>query len=141
MRRVRNRTKCERESCRRRATAVVEFAVVLPLLLTILFGIIEFGYVLLVRQSMQTAAREGCRVAVLQSSTDPAITSRIQSVLQPTGVSTYQVTLAHATAANPVETVTVSVAYNDISLVGGFFGAINYNLTGSCTMQKEGSVP
>ena len=56
---------------RRRAGAIVEFAVILPLLLTILFGIIEFGYVFMVRQSLQHAAREGCRLASLQTSQAP----------------------------------------------------------------------
>ena len=56
---------------RARAAAIVEFAVVSPLLLTILFGIIEYGYIFLVRQTLQNAAREGARIAVLQTTTEP----------------------------------------------------------------------
>ena len=56
-----------------RGAAVVEFAVVLPLLLTILFGIIEYGWVFMVRQTLQTAAREGARVAVLQKRPRPLL--------------------------------------------------------------------
>ena len=44
-----------RNANRSRAAAIVEFAVVLPLLLTILFGIIEYGWVFMVRQTLQTA--------------------------------------------------------------------------------------
>ncbi len=126
---------------RKRAAAVVEFAVVLPLLLTILFGIIEYGWVFMVRQSLQTAAREGCRLAVLQTATDPAIETRVKSVMQPTGLSTYTVTMTHASDGNPIETVEIQVPYNDVSLMGGFFGTHDYNLAGTCSMRKEGMGP
>jgi len=126
---------------RRRAAAVVEFAVVLPLLLTILFGIIEYGWIFMVRQSLQTAAREGCRLAVLESSTEPYanVIARVDQVMAPTGL-TYSVTMTHATTASPVEQVEVSVPYNDVSLMGGFFGTHDYDLAGSCVMRKEGVI-
>lgn len=125
---------------RARAAAVVEFAVVLPLLLTILFGIIEYGWVFMVRQTMQTAAREGCRVAILQTSVEPysAVLTRVAEVMQPTGLDTYEVTMTHATAADPTESVEVTVPYNDVSLMGGFFGTHSYELGGTCSMRKEG---
>lgn len=125
---------------RARAAAVVEFAVVLPLLLTILFGIIEYGWVFMVRQTLQTAAREGCRLAVLQTTTTPYtnVLERIAQVMEPTGLTTYTVTMSHATASNPIETVTVEIPYDDVSLLGGFFGTHNYDLGGTCSMRKEG---
>lgn len=128
----------QRGSERQRGTAIVEFAVILPLLLAILFAIIEFGYVFMIRQSLQHAAREGCRFASLQTSTDSGIMARVDEAMAPTGVSGYSVTLTHATQADPVETVTVSIPYGDVSLVGGFFGTYNYDLTGVCSMRKEG---
>ncbi len=131
-----------RKSGRRRVrgAAIVEFAVVLPLLLTILFGIIEYGWVFMVRQTLQSAAREGCRLAVLQTSVDPYanVVGRVSDVMQPTGLTTYSLTMTHATVANPVETVSVSVPYNDVSLMGGFFGTHDYDLAGTCSMRKEG---
>ena len=127
-------------SGRARAAAVVEFAVVLPLLLTILFGIIEYGWVFMVRQTLQTSAREGCRLAVLQSSVEPYtnVVAAVNQVMAPTGLTTYEVTMTHATSGNPVEVVVVSVPYNDVSLMGGFFGTHDYDLAGSCSMRKEG---
>ena len=128
------------DSPRARGAAVVEFAVVLPLLLTILFGIIEYGWVFMVRQTLQTAAREGARVAVLQTSVEPysTVMERINQVMQPTGLETYTINLTHATAGTPVETVVISIPYNDVSLRGGFFGTHDYNLAGTCSMRKEG---
>lgn len=129
----------KRERNRARGAAIVEFAVVLPLLLTILLGIIEYGWVFMVRQTLQTAAREGCRTAVLQSTVSPYsnVSSRVQQVMAPTGL-TYTLTMTHATVANPVETVVVEVPYSNVSLMGGFFGSHNYNLGGTCSMRKEG---
>lgn len=50
---------------RRRGTASVEFALVLPLLLGLLFGIIEFGFLFKDQLSIQQCAREGARVAAV----------------------------------------------------------------------------
>ncbi len=126
---------------RRRATAVVEFAVVLPLLMTMLLGIIEFGYVFMIRQTLQHAAREGVRIAVLQTSVNPYanVTARISEAMAPTGLSTYTVNMTHATAGDPVETVVLTVPYDDVSLVGGYFGFSGGSLTGSASMRKEGT--
>ncbi len=125
-------------SWRERGTAIIEFAVVLPLLLTILFGIIEFGYVFMVRQTLQHAAREGCRTAILQTSTAAGVTARITEAMDPTGLAGYTVSRTVATNSNPVETVSLSVPYSEVSLVGGFFGFANFDLNGSCSMRKEG---
>lgn len=125
---------------RRRAGAIVEFAVVLPLLLTILFGIIEYGYVFMIRQTLQHAAREGCRLAVLQTSVSPYsnVSTRVDDVMTAAHVSGYTTNMSHASVADPTETVSVSIPYSTISLVGGFFGTVSYDLTGSCSMRKEG---
>lgn len=48
-----------------RGAVAVEMAIVLPLLLLILLGIIEFGRVLNVQVSLTQAAREGARYAAI----------------------------------------------------------------------------
>ena len=130
------------DSRRERGAAIVEFAVVLPLLLTILFGIIEYGWVFMVRQTLQSAAREGCRLAVLQSVDEPytEVTNRINDVMVPTGLTTYDIVMTHSTAESPLETITVSIPYTDVSLMGGFFGEHNFDIAGACSMRKEGWV-
>jgi Flp pilus assembly protein TadG len=126
-----------RRSERARGAAVVEFAVVLPLLLTILFGIIEYGWVFMVRQTLQTSAREGARIAILQTSEDPytAALSRMADVMEPTGLTTYT---AVVTQDGTVMTAEVTIPYDDVSLMGGFFGTHTYDLGGTCSMRKEG---
>jgi Flp pilus assembly protein TadG len=48
---------------RRAGTASVEFALVLPLLLALLFGIMEFGFLFKDQLALQQSAREGARTA------------------------------------------------------------------------------
>jgi Flp pilus assembly protein TadG len=51
--------------------AVVEFALVVPVLLLLVLGVFEFGRAWSAHQAVTDAAREGARVAVIA---DPAIT-------------------------------------------------------------------
>lgn len=125
---------------RRRATAVVEMAVVMPLLLTLLFGIIEYGRRLMVHQTLVQAAREGCRTAVLQGSTEDDIRARVSAYMVPAGLPTYSVVITRSTSADPTETVTVRVQKADITLFGSFFGSTSGTLGSTCAMRKEGAV-
>ena len=129
-----------RRDPRRRAAAVVEFAVVLPLLITILFGIIEYGWVFMVRQALQTAAREGARVGTLQTATEAQVLARVTDVMAPTGL-TPSFTFQDATAVDPEVRVSLSVQYSDVSLLGDFFNHGSGALGGVCSMRKEGWVP
>lgn len=127
----------------RRAAAVVEMAIVAPVLMTMLFGIIEYGWVFMYKQSLTNAAREGCRVATMQGSTDSQITSAITNYMSGMGLKStdYTVSLTHYDPSNPNktnETVTVSVPYSKVSLLGGFFGSTNWSMGSTCTMRKEG---
>ena len=68
--------------------AAVEFALVLPLLLVMLFGIVEFGRVYSQYQVYQGAAREGARFAAVRngSGTGPdtaAVRARVIDAAQP----------------------------------------------------------
>ena len=60
-----------------RGAVMVEFAIVVPVLLLILLGIIEFGRAYNAQVSIQAAAREGAReLALRHSSTDVASATR-----------------------------------------------------------------
>jgi hypothetical protein len=48
-----------------RGTSVVEFAIVLPLFLMLILGIIDFGRFFFVQHSLQFATREGTRLALV----------------------------------------------------------------------------
>ena len=52
---------CVKRIRNKKGQAMVEFALVLPLLLLLLFGIIEFGRLMLIYASVSTASREAAR--------------------------------------------------------------------------------
>lgn len=131
-------TEARRVKRLRRAGAAVEMAVVTPLLLTMLFGIIEYGWVFTVRQALVTAAREGARVAALPGSEDEEIIARVANYLNPYGITTQTTDLTRATPENPVEVVHVTVPYADVTLLGSYFGSTSFNLGATCSMRKEG---
>jgi hypothetical protein len=113
-------------------------AIVTPILLTMLFGIIEYGWVFTVRQALVTAAREGARTASLPGSTEQEVRDRIAQYMTPLGMATYTVTFTHPLPDNPVESVHVAIPYSDVTLLGSYFGSTNYNLGATCSMRKEG---
>lgn len=53
--------------------ALAEFVLVIPILLLLVFGIVEFGLAFRTHQIVTNSAREGARVAVLPSTTDEQI--------------------------------------------------------------------
>lgn len=61
--------------------AAVEFALVLPILILLLFGIIQFSIAYNRSQGLHAAAREGARVASLPHTTRSAIDQRIRDAL------------------------------------------------------------
>jgi Flp pilus assembly protein TadG len=126
--------------CKRRkwAAAAVEMAIVTPILLTMLFGIIEYGWVFTVRQALVTAAREGARTAALPGSTVTEVETRISEYLNPLGLSTYSSDVTVDDDGRPVGTVALQIPYADVSLVGCYFGNTDGNLIASCSMRKEG---
>ena len=61
---------------RESGAAVVELAIVLPLLLIIVFGIIEFGFLWLQSHYIANAAREGARIAAKLPDLDTAASKK-----------------------------------------------------------------
>ncbi|KAA1379665.1 pilus assembly protein [Aeromicrobium fastidiosum] len=62
-----------RRSERERGAAMVEFALVLPVFVALVFGIVSYGYMLSYRQALGQAASEGARaVAIVPSGMDTA---------------------------------------------------------------------
>lgn len=58
---------------KRRGAALVEFALILPFLIFLLLGIIEFGIVVMHQLTLEQAAREGSRIAAVRNPTTDVI--------------------------------------------------------------------
>lgn len=114
----------------RRGAAAVEFALIMPILLLLVFGIISYGYMLSFRQAISQAAAEGARAAaVAQRDADqqPDALAAMNEALESYGVTcaggvlsrdgggvgTCAVSIATcAGEAASVRCVTVTIDYN-----------------------------
>ena len=128
----------------RRGAAVVEMAVVAPLLLTLVFGVMEFGWSFMVHETITNTARECCRLATLQGSTDAEVYARFIEAMSGTGVNvtTDMITINRSPDVdNPVVTISIAVPYSEVSITGlaSFLGITTQNLRSTCSMRSEGT--
>lgn len=97
----------------RRGNAVLEAALVIPILLYLAFGTVEFGYFFYVKNNLQGAAREGVRASIPPGATNTDVTAAISSQMTAAGLqgSGYTVTTtpANISGLSPGTTVTVNV--------------------------------
>jgi Flp pilus assembly protein TadG len=78
---------------RRRAAAALEFALILPAFLMMIFGILEFGRFVMVGQMVTAASRQGCRVAVLSNATTQDVVTEVTNYLAGGGIDATAVTV------------------------------------------------
>ena len=134
-----------------RGATVVEFAVVAPLLFTLVFGIVEFGRFMMLQQTAITSSREGCRKAILGTTTsDQQVDTVVRNFLEAGGVqssvandsnkATVSVdpsSLNGLASGTPI-TVAVQMNFAELSWVpGDFFGLAGVNVSASTTMERE----
>jgi len=123
-----------------RGQSLVEFALVLPMFLLLLFGVTEFGRAWMTRNILTGASREAVRIAAVQGNTASAL-SRANAILSSAGISGALVNIADD--GTPYGTCSVTVSYAFPVTVAGFlktFGILSGNditLTTSTSMRKE----
>lgn len=125
---------------RDRGAAAVEFALVMPVLLTLVLGIAEFGRAYNVQTTLSAAAREGVRTMALQNSASAARTST-KSAAAPTVILTDgQVTVSPscpAAGTNNSATTTVTINYT-MPFMTSYFGIPPLALKGTGVMRCNG---
>jgi Flp pilus assembly protein TadG len=75
-----------RRLIRRRGGAVLELALTLSILFSICYGLIECGYYFYVKNSMEGAAREGCRAGIVTGGTSALCNAAVENQLQAAGL-------------------------------------------------------
>jgi Flp pilus assembly protein TadG len=141
---LRVRLKRKPRTQRKRGTALVEMAFLLPVLLLVLFGMIEYGGLFWRASQLESAARTAVRAGALSGGTTSAVNTTISSMMTAAGLSSsgYTVTLnptdPSALASGAQFMVTISVPYPNISLTKCPLVPTPATLTRSCTMAKEG---
>lgn len=130
---------------RDRGAAAVEFALMLPLLLLIVFGLIDFGRALNAQITITQAAREGARLDALGQS-NSAVVSRTQTAA--TGLSlpasdvTESLVCVQDAGATADAKVVVTYQFSFVTPVGaiaGLFGGSGFG--GPITLTAQGVMP
>ena len=121
-----------------RGVAIVELAMVLPLLFLLVMGTFDLGRAVYIRNALANAARDGARFATV----DPRNTNCIQSVAARNsslaGLSTASVSISTPGSVAIGQPVTVSVqsTYQPVTaLIAGAIGVNSVTLQSSATMQ------
>jgi Flp pilus assembly protein TadG len=122
---------------RQEGQSLVEFALVIPIFVLFLFGIIEFGRLWECMNAMTSAAREGARVAAVTSPDASRVQAAALSLLGGSGLTGVSVGVSGPSGSNQI-TVTVSGTYAPLTnaLIPGLIGPIPLNR--STTMYWEG---
>lgn len=112
--------------------SLVELGILAPVLVFVLVGVVDFGRIFMVEQVITNAAREGARVAVVDTSSTLA-SQTVQSYMQGAGLDMSQatITITGANAATGQPTV-VAITYKVTSLALQLVHA-NSNITLSAT--------
>lgn len=113
---------------------MVEMAIVLSLLLLLVLGTIEYGWLFLTMQRMTNAARHGARVAAALGASDTDGQTAMTTLLS--GVATAMPVVA---TSGDVVTATVTVTTSAVRLVHWDLLPVPATLTATVTMAKEGA--
>jgi Flp pilus assembly protein TadG len=156
-----------RRLLRRSGAVTLEMALTLSILFSICYGLIEFGYYFYVKNTMEGAAREGCRAGIVTGATIATANGVIENQLQvanlvPAGttasgsgtytIGNYTVTYTDSTTGTTLTSLPGSMSVGDtltvtITATWGTVGAgfrpealigSSKVLTTASSMRKEG---
>ena len=124
----------------RRGLALVEAALVFPLLMMLTVGLLEYGWLFIKVQQLNSAAREGVRVWARRGGASGDTSAKVTQVMSDSGISGYTTTtLPSSGTPTPGTkiTVRVSVPYSSIDLIGAPLIPVPTTVQGELSMVKE----
>jgi Flp pilus assembly protein TadG len=119
----------------------VEFAIVAPVFVLLVFGMIEFGRMVMVQQLLTNAAREGARLGVIDGTTTADVTARVGTFLQAASISGQSVAVEtlppEGSDSGDRVSVTVSVAFSQVSWLPTPMFLGGRSLSSTTVMRRE----
>ncbi len=125
----------------RQGAAAVEFAIIAPLMILFMFGMVEIGRIMMLKNAATHASREGARFGVTPTATNATVVQRVNEAMQSYTSSDVAVTVlpSELLSAQPGDMVTVRVSV-DLSSVGWVTSVVNLPVSGlssETTMRRE----
>lgn len=134
----------------RRGSAVLDAALVLPILLALTFGTVEYGHYFYWKHMLQGAAREGARSAITPSAVNADVITAVNTSMNAAGIAPARYTVRIRNSADTADLNVASVpagtpilvkVYSTWGTVGmrplGLIGA-DKQVAGQTVMRKEG---
>jgi len=125
----------------RQGAAVVEFALVAPVFFLLILGAVEFGRVVMVKQVLTNAAREGARRAILEHAAASDVQAFVAEYANAASVPGATVTVSPTdlprTGFGESVSVTASVPFHQISWLPSPAFLENTNLSATSVMTVE----
>jgi Flp pilus assembly protein TadG len=123
----------------RRGAAMVEFAIVAPLLFFLFFASMEFCRVAMIRHTADNAVYEGCRVGIIPGATKAEVQAETQLILNSLALTNVGISVTPAVIDKDTDEVTVRVVVplDDNSFVPNQFVA-GRSVTRELTLRREG---
>ena len=134
----------------RSGNAVLDLALVMPLLVGLTFGACEYGFAIYLKHSLQAASREGARAAIVSGATSTDVQTAVDSSMLAAGFAqskyTRPPTIAPSGWASSAEgttiTVTVQASWGTagVHVLPTYLGGIanTKTISAATTMRKEG---
>jgi Flp pilus assembly protein TadG len=129
---------------RYRGMAVIEMALLLPLLLILTFGMIEYSWMFLKQQNITNTARAGVRIAATADSTNAEVNAQVTSMMNSYGLgsSGYNVNITPGNVATAARgtmiTVEITMPYANAQITGMSIFPVPDTIRAAVTMEKEG---
>ncbi len=130
-------------SRRRFGGTLLETAIVLPVLVSVGFGMIEVGHYFFVKNAVQGAAREGARAAIVSTGTNSDVTAAVATAMSSAGISSgYTTTTSPASVTAALTTgtsitVTVTIPWSSVGVIPMGYITSSKTLTGTATMRRD----
>lgn len=116
--------------------ALVEFTIILPIILALILGMIEFGWVLNGKITLTSAAREGARVAITYEDADQAYDAVDAAVQRSVEGSALEDVEAEVNFDEVTRSAIVNVT-STISPIIGFYFSEDIDLEAKAEMRIE----
>jgi Flp pilus assembly protein TadG len=142
---------------KRRGSGVMEAALVLPVLVYLTMGAMEFGYFFYLKHTLQGAAREGARAAITPGATTTDVSNAVNTAMNAAGFNIatrpgiYTVQVLNAAGSATVDPATATAGTSLQVRVNGSWTSLGVNplgnlsplrsrttVVGQTVMRKEG---
>jgi Flp pilus assembly protein TadG len=119
-----------------RGAVAAEFALILPILLVLIFGMVQLGLTYQRQEAVHAAAREGARVASLPTTTTAQACARSTAALVGTGFDATPTCGASSNCSTSTGDVIVTITVSNTIDIP-FFGTQTFDLTGTGDFRCE----